>query len=224
MTAISRQVTTNQTGLHPDVPRLVARHRSNPYRRPVAEHSALAFTTVLESLTRHTRPLVLDSFCGTGQSTAILAQRHPEHLVIGVDKSAHRLGRHTGGERDNYLLLRANCEDIWHLLLQQGMRVDFHYLLYPNPWPKAGHLRRRVHGHASFPWLLQLGGVIELRSNWQTYVEEFGMALHLAGRCGVVHSVTGEPPLTLFEKKYHRSGHPLWCYRSTRAAVTNVTE
>jgi len=92
------------------------------------------------------------------------------------------------------------------------MSVEYHYLLYPNPWPKSRHLQRRVHGSAAFPFLLQLGGNIELRSNWQLYVEEFGLAMHLAGRLGWVSLTCPQEPMTLFESKYQSSGHQLWAY------------
>jgi tRNA G46 methylase TrmB len=36
-------------------------------------------------------PIILDSGCGTGRSTKILARTHPNHLVIGVDRSFVRL-------------------------------------------------------------------------------------------------------------------------------------
>jgi tRNA G46 methylase TrmB len=135
-----------------------------------------------------------------------------------VDRSAHRLAKHVAGGAGNYLLLRATAEDIWQLLLLDRRRLAAHYLLYPNPWPKSKHLQRRVHGHASFPWLLALGGDIELRSNWQLFAEEFGVAAHLAGRRGRVALLGEQAPLTLFEDKYRRSGHALWRFCS---AVTN---
>jgi tRNA G46 methylase TrmB len=146
--------------------------------------------------------------------------------VVGVDKSRNRLNRHCPGSAANYLLLQAECEDFWRLLAEKGIGVDHHYLFYPNPWPKTRHLQRRVHGNAAFYWLLQLTGVgarcgIELRSNWQTYVEEFGVALQLAGHPGRVSRLTPEPALTLFERKYRDSGQDLWAYtgviRRTRA-------
>ncbi len=209
-------MTSNQSGLHPRLAATVRRHLESPSLRPVAAHSLKAFDAVAEALARTPRPLVLDSFCGTGMSTAQIAGMHPGHLVVGVDQSAHRLQRHVP-QRGDYLLLRAQCEDIWQLLLQSGLRVDHHYLLYPNPWPKRKHLQRRIHGSASFAWLLELGGSVELRSNWRLYVEEFGVAMHLAGRRGAVARVGGDPALTLFEEKYRRSGHALWRY-SARAA------
>ena len=209
----SSPVISNQAGLHPRLAATVQRHLSHTFRRPVARHSAAAYEQLRAALAHQSRPLVLDSFCGTGQSTALLAQLHPQHLVVGVDQSCHRLQKHQPAARENYLLLRATAEDIWQLLLRDQLSLDHHYLFYPNPWPKSKYLQRRVHGHASFPWLLQLGGSVELRSNWQLYVEEFGVAMHLAGRHGAVARISGDPPLTLFEKKYRDSGHHLWRYR-----------
>lgn len=207
--------------MHPRLADTVQRHLRSPFQRPVADHARDAYAFLRQRLAESPRPLVLDSFCGKGESSAWLALRHPEHLVVGVDQSAHRLARHRGGEASNYLLLRAPAEDIWQLLLGDGLSLDYHYLLYPNPWPKGKHLQRRVHGHASFAWLLQLGGLVELRSNWQLYVEEFGTAMHLAGYRGRVTTITAEPPISAFERKYRGSGHSLWCYRG---AVTKPVE
>lgn len=208
----SQPVTSNQTGLHPRLAERVLRHLRKPHRRPVPDFSRAAFDALVEAQVRDPRPLVLDSFCGTGMSTAQLANQHPEHRVVGIDRSAARLQRHERKQAGDYLLLRADCEDIWQLLLQADWQVDCHYLLYPNPWPKAAHLQRRIHGHPAFAALVALGGHIELRSNWRVYVEEFGTALHLAGIPGLVRQLPAGPDLTRFEAKYRASGHLLWQY------------
>jgi len=210
--ANSRQVSSNQKHLHPRLTAVVRKHLATTFRKPAAPHNRAAFNSLMARLNAAPRPLVLDSFCGTGHSTATLARRHPGHLVVGIDKSSERLGKHPASSADNYMLLQADCEDIWQLLLHEGLTVDYHYLLYPNPWPKARHLQRRIHGHASFPWLLQLGGNIELRSNWLVYVEEFGWSTHLAGCHGRVARVPEGSELTLFEQKYRHSGHELWVF------------
>lgn len=216
MHTASRQVSSNQQGVHPRLAALVKKHLDSPYRRPVAAHNRAAYDLLRARLQRQRAPLVMDWFCGTGASTLLLAHRFPDHLVVGVDKSAHRLARHCVDGSGNTLLLQADCEDIWRQLVADGRLVDHHYLLYPNPWPKAKHLQRRVHGHGSLPLLLRLGGTITLRSNWQLYVEEFGLALHLAGRRGVVSTVGREEPMSPFERKYRDSGHTLWQYRSAK--------
>lgn len=217
MQANSSPVSSNQQQLHPKLAALVLRHLKGEHRAKLLAHNLSAYESLRERLAAQPRPLILDSFCGTGHSTAALAERHPGHLVLGIDKSAQRLAKHpypgTDTDRRNYLLLRADCEAIWQLLVRDGLRVDFHYILYPNPWPKAKHLQRRVHGHASFPLLLQLGGTLELRSNWQLYIEEFGVAMHLAGHRGCVSELAFDgTDLSLFEQKYRKSGHDLWAY------------
>jgi len=219
MAGNSRQVESNQTGPHRALGARVARHLREPWRKPVAAHNGPALEALAARRAADPRPLVLDSFCGTGASTRTLAARHPECLVVGIDKSAARLAKH-GEADDDYLLLRADCEAVWQVLVREGARLAAHYLLYPNPWPKAAQLQRRVHGHPAFPLLPALGGSLELRSNWRIYVEEFGIALHLAGVRGTVSAVPAETPLTPFEAKYRASGHVLWrCRAQAGSAV-----
>ena len=89
----SRPVTTNQNGLHPGLDERVRRHLAAPWRQPLHRASVTAFRRV-ERLRRSLgkeRPVVLDSGCGTGASSRLLAFRHPEALVVGVDRSAVRL-------------------------------------------------------------------------------------------------------------------------------------
>ena len=212
MQADSAPVSSNQGHTHPKLPALLHRHVNSDYRKPIAAHNQQAFDQLLAQLSEGPRPIVLDSFCGTGHSTALLAQRHPNHLIVGIDKSSHRLDKHPKEECDNYILLQAECEDIWSLLLQEDIHPDYHYILYPNPWPKSRHLQRRVHGNPAFRYLLQLGGQVELWSNWQIYVEEFGIAMTLSGHPGIVRQQRPETPITLFERKYQSSGHTLWAF------------
>lgn len=209
MQANSRPVSSSQQHAHRDLPRLVRRHLESHWRRPL--HSVTpAVRETLSAALRAGKPLILDSFCGTGHSTRVIAGHYPDCTVIGMDKSASRLERH--GERggDNYLLLRAQCEEVWTWLAEQQVHLRAHYLLYPNPWPKPGQLGRRVHGHPAFPLLLRLGGSLEMRCNWRVYAEEFGMALAIAGQQPALSVVPDGEPLSLFERKYRASGHTLW--------------
>ena len=88
MQADSKPVSSNQPHIHRKLPTVVRRHLANPSRKPVAEHSRRAFDMLLAKLAADPRPLVIDSFCGTGHSTGIIAQRHSDHLIVGIDKSS----------------------------------------------------------------------------------------------------------------------------------------
>lgn len=224
----SRPVTSSQRFVHPGLVRQVLRQRASGWRKPAQSVDAPALERLDAALAVHRGALVLDSFCGTGHSSAALARSYPQALVIGVDKSAHRLKRgpeQSGELPANCLLLQAHCEAIWRHLAQGGRKLTAHYLLYPNPWPKAAQLSRRVHGHPAFGQMLALGGIIELRSNWQVYVEEFGVALHLHGVAARIAVLKGEQPVsTHFERKYRNSGHCLWQLRANLASTSQYTD
>lgn len=209
----ARAVTSNQTGCHEQLEKVVRRHLNSRFRRPIAAHSAAAFAEAERWLSERDAPLLLDSYCGTGESTLNLARAHPDCAVIGVDKSAHRLDKHPGlfsDTPDNYLLLRADTNDFWRLALEAGWKPRRHTLFYPNPWPKSAQLQRRCHGSPLFPTLLALGGELELRSNWPIYVEEFARALQIAGHSAAAEPFQPQTPITAFERKYQAAGQALW--------------
>ena len=129
------------------------------------------------------QPLVLDSFCGTGHSTLALATRYPDAFVIGFDQSEERLKKAPAAlaQQTNACLIRAEATDLWRLFHLEGWLFQKHTLFYPNPWPKVGHLKRRVHGHPVFPIMLALSEETELRASWDIYAQEFAEAATILG-------------------------------------------
>jgi tRNA (guanine-N7-)-methyltransferase len=208
-------VRSSQAGVHPRLDGLLGRHAVAPWRAPLHRPTVAAFAALRSELGDFTAPLVLDSGCGTGASTRQLAHAFPDCLVIGVDKSAARLAR-LGARRfphreGNAIWLRGELTTFWRLALASGWRLERHYLLYPNPWPKPGQLQRRWHAHPVFPVLLALGGRIELRSNWELYAREFARAAaRLTGEAIEAVALAPAEPLTPFERKYRGSGHALY--------------
>lgn len=211
----SRTVTSNQNGVHPDLADVVRRHLTHPFQQPFKQMSRNVFEEMQRTVDSHGGPLILDSGCGTGESTLMLARRHPDSLVIGFDKSELRINK-AGGMHEtttNAAWFRADAVDVWRLANQAGWRLQHHYLLYPNPWPKRRHLRRRWHAHPVFNDLLDLGGTIHLRSNWQIYINEFAFAIKIAtGKEGVKQQVDDGMVISAFERKYRASGQVLLEY------------
>lgn len=211
--ANSRVVTSNQCGPHKKLPELVKRHLATPSRKPFSEHTLAAFDQAQSWLNGWSGPLIMDSCCGVGESTAVIAGRYPDARVIGVDKSALRTEKHQRGyaaDQPNYLVLRADLNDFWRLAHQNDWNLYRHFLLYPNPWPKSMHIKRRWHASASFADILKLGGILTVRSNWALYVEEFALALNLAGFKATPEVYDAEQPMTPFERKYRASGQQSW--------------
>jgi len=215
MQQTSRPVTSNQAGPHHDLARRVSRGLAHPLRKPIAAHTQQAFDAAAEWLAAQPGRLILDAGCGVGLSTRRLAEQFPDHAVIGVDRSDDRLKRSHGELPANARLVRADLVDFWRLAHVAGWTPERHYLLYPNPYPKASHLKMRWHGHPVFPTLLALGGLVEVRSNWRLYIDEFALAVaQVTGRQAEVSEwVPDGDYLTPFEAKYHHSGQALWRLR-----------
>lgn len=179
--------------------------------------------------------VVLDSGCGTGESTRSRVQ--PGRWILGVDKSLARMDRGAqqglevpiwrkttppkrGGMdlalRAGGLLARAELSELVALMHHEGCIVDRFDFLYPNPWPKSQHFGRRWYGHPIWPYALAVARKVELRTNWEVYAQEFAAALALwiaqeegQGQCEEWRVSPGEG-LTAFERKYAQAGHALY--------------
>ncbi len=212
--ANSRIPQSAQQGVHEGLLERVRKHLAEPFRKPFAEYNRAALAASLAGWDGKA-PLILDAGCGVGHSTIQIARQHPDHWVIGVDQSEDRLNRRKPYPEAllprNMVFVRADLVDFWRLLDERGLRLARHYILYPNPWPKIGHLGRRWHAHPVFPWIARLGGVLECRSNWGVYIDEFALALaELTGRPASRVPFVADVPLTPFERKYRDSGQTLY--------------
>ena len=209
----SKAIVSNQTGIHEKLEEIVMKHIKHSSQKPYQTHTKEAFEAINTVVQSFDGEIILDSCCGVGQSTRILAKRNPDALVIGVDKSAHRINRNveeltsnTKEEVSNFHLIRADLNDFYRLVVAAKWPVTKHYVLYPNPWPKSKHIQRRWHGSAVFPDMIKIGQQMILRSNWPLYLEEFNAAINIVGLQGVLSKVDDQEPLTPFEAKYKASG------------------
>lgn len=230
----SREVISNQQGIHENLESIVRKHFETEYKKPIAEHTHAAFNKIkdtVETELKKDTPLLFDSFCGTGISTGIIAKNNPQALVLGVDRSIARLAKTYNDELPkNAILVQAECADFWLLAKQAGWQLAKHSIFYPNPYPKAKHIKRRWHAHPAYPLLFELGGEVELRTNWKIYAEEFSQAFVYASDyfedskliCKGVETLcfdkttndnmsTNTEFMTLFEKKYFLNGQKLYC-------------
>ncbi len=205
-----RPVKPAQQKIRDDLARIVETQQNSRWQRPIAEHSDAAFTQVRDWVEASSKPLILDSCCGTGDSTRHLARTFPHAQVLGIDKSAHRLARHQRDATASYVILRADVNDFWRLALRAGWRPVRHYLFYPNPYPKASQVRKRWYASPALPVLLSLGGLLTVRSNWALYAEEFAYALDSVGVAATWRQIRVATPVSAFEAKYQARGHALY--------------
>ena len=234
-TAGARAVTTNQSDIYDKLEEVVRKYATTEFLRPVADHTRTAFAEAEAFVDKFygnssAHKVILDSGCGTGESTLNIALSHPGIPVIGIDKSAARLTKAGATFPANAFLVRAELLDFWRLALEKvktgKWQIPYHALYYPNPWPKQSEATRRFHLHPIFPTLLQLGDTIELRTNWEIYAREFAAAARVVkgdprlrgddnsgrGDDAAIDCSTFEPerPITAFERKYNEARQQLW--------------
>ena len=92
-------------------------------------------------------PLDIDIGCGKGRFTLGRAINHPERSLIGIDRLKGRIHKLEGKIR------RAGCSNA-HLLRLEAFysvayllpndRISSFFILFPDPWPKKRHYRRRL--------------------------------------------------------------------------------
>lgn len=225
----ARAVTTNQPDIYDKLEEVVRKYASTEYLRPIADHTRIAFAEAEKfvlnfyesagnerDIAGHAAyKVILDSGCGTGESTLNIAIANPDVPVIGIDKSATRLTK-AGTAPQNAFLVRAELLDFWRLALGKvkagQWHIPYHALYYPNPWPKQSEATRRFHLHPIFPTLLQLGDTLELRTNWELYAREFAEAARIATPdCSIAREpFEPERPITAFERKYKEARQQLW--------------
>jgi tRNA (guanine-N7-)-methyltransferase len=89
--------------------------------------------------------LHVDLGCGDGSFLCALAQRLPDKNFLGIERLSGRVqsSARKAASLDNVRLLQVESSYAVRYLLRAGS-VETFYLLFPDPWPKRRHHRRRI--------------------------------------------------------------------------------
>jgi tRNA (guanine-N7-)-methyltransferase len=155
-----------------------------------------------------------------GETTADIAQAHPEVNYLGVEVHAPGVGsllkQIEQRGLSNLRIVQHDAMDVVEHMLAPAS-LDGVFIFFPDPWPKKRHHKRRliqppfVHALAL---RLKPGGVLHLATDWQEYAEQ--MLEVLRGEpllANTVESFAPRPqyrPLTKFEQRGLRLGHGVW--------------
>jgi tRNA (guanine-N7-)-methyltransferase len=160
------------------------------------------------------RQLEIDLGCGDGSFLAALAGHYPERDFLGIERL---LGRARKASRKAYqvdlenlkvLRLEISYALLWLLPDHCASRI---HLLFPDPWPKKKHHKRRlvsIEFCAALTRVLEPGGEFLLKTDDEEYFEE-SMDV-LADAPGLKEApwedVTGFYPQTDFERRWLGQG------------------
>ena len=113
---------------------------------------------------------------GGGEHLAAQAQRHPEVLILGAEPFQNGVAsalRHIDEQAlDNVRVHDGDARDLMARLPDASL--DRVFVLFPDPWPKARHNKRRIvqaETVAELARLLKPGGRLRFASDWADYVD-----------------------------------------------------
>ena len=165
-----------------------------------------------------TAPVDVEIGSGKGKFLLELAAERPERNVLAVERAGkyHRLCCERAERRgiDNVRLLRTTAEDLLFRLLEPASVENF-FVLFPDPWPKKRHHKRRLITTdvvAALHRALVPGGRLLVKTDHEGYSEVISEVLAAAEGFDVLDPAEAYAglPVTGFEHKYRIEGRPIY--------------
>lgn len=157
---------------------------------------------------------------GMGETTAQIAQAHPDWNIIGAEVYKPGVGALLGridrlGLTNIRIIEYDAVEILTHMIPDESL--DAVHIYFPDPWPKKRHHKRRL----IQPWLIELlskklktGAILHMATDWPEYAEQM---LAVCQACPALANTVRQGyaprpewrPLTKFESRGLRLGHPV---------------
>ena len=176
-----------------------------PYTLPEVWHGAAA------------KPLEIDVGCHKGLFIVEMAQAHPTHNFLGIERQAKRVLK-TGKKikalhLDNADVTQGDGQGVLDQL-PEGC-ADYIHVLFPHPWPKRRHWDRRMVQDPFFKAcarVLKAGATLRIVTDHRDYWESISECIKGLGdfvKKEAVHELRSYPE-TEFQKKFLSAGLPIY--------------
>jgi len=160
-------------------------------------------------------PLVLEIGSGMGETTAAIAQAHPEADFIAVEVHGPGVGsllnRIESLQLRNLRVIRHDAVEVLNKMIADASLAAIH-LFFPDPWPKKRHHKRRLvqPGFAALAARkLAPRGTLHAATDWPDYAEHMNAVF---SREPLVEKATAgftSRPATKFAARGERLGNPI---------------
>ena len=167
-------------------------------------------------------PVTAEIGFGNGDNLLELAAAHPERDFLGVEVHRPGVGRLLLQLEQRAIgNVRVICRDAVEVLERHlnGQCLDEILVLFPDPWPKKRHHKRRLIQPDFVALLaerLKEGGTLRLATDWEPYAAEMLATLSAEPRLRNEDPESGFVPRpaerspTRFERRGERLGHQVW--------------
>ena len=160
-------------------------------------------------------PLQVDLGCGDGSFLCALAKSTPEKTFLGIERLSGRVRRacRKAANLENVRVLLAETSYAVRYLLPEAS-VEVFYLLFPDPWPKRRHQRRRVltlEFLQSIYRSLEPNGLLHIATDQLDYFQQTQrLALGDSEFEMIVGGEDVDLPPTKFERRFQEQGAPIY--------------
>ncbi|MBL8499798.1 MAG: tRNA (guanosine(46)-N7)-methyltransferase TrmB [Nitrosomonas sp.] len=165
-------------------------------------------------------PKILEIGFGMGESTATIAQSHPENDYLGIEVHTPGVGSLLNQieqlELTNLRIIQHDAVEVLQHMLPIAC-LDGVHIFFPDPWPKARHHKRRLIQQDLIARLcnpLKPGGYIHAATDWEDYAQQI---LHVLNQEAQLSNSAADyaprpdyRPLTKFEQRGIKLGHGVW--------------
>ncbi|CAG0940437.1 tRNA (guanine-N(7)-)-methyltransferase [Gallionellaceae bacterium] len=174
----------------------------------------------LEAVFGRDAPKILEIGFGMGETTAAIAQGHPDNDYLAIEVHTPGVGsllkQIEERQLSNIRIVQHDAVEVLRDMLADSA-LDGVHIFFPDPWHKARHNKRRL---IQTPFVAQLvqklrpGGYIHVATDWQDYAEQVLAVLSaeplLKNSAADYAPRPDYRPLTKFEQRGLRLGHGVW--------------
>jgi tRNA (guanine-N7-)-methyltransferase len=159
---------------------------------------------------------------GSGEALVSMAEQDPKSLYLGIEVHCSGVGRCLKSIHErglvNVRLIREDAIEVLQSMLPSRC-LDRVFLLFPDPWHKKRHHKRRIVNQQFRDLLADLlkpGACLHMATDWQEYAEYMAKEFLSDSRyknCGDARGYVQRPayrPQTRFENRGLKLGHGVW--------------
>jgi tRNA (guanine-N7-)-methyltransferase len=171
-------------------------------------------------------PVILEVGFGMGETTAAIAQAHPQVDFLAVDVHGPGVGallkQIDARSLTNVRAIRHDAVEVVAQMVPHASLAGIH-VFFPDPWPKKRHHKRRLLQAAFVHVLAQrlaAGGYLHAATDWEDYAQDilatFTAEPLLANTAEGFAPKPAWRPQTKFELRGRKLGHGVWDVLFTR--------
>lgn len=174
----------------------------------------------LDNVFGRTAAKILEIGFGMGETTAAIAQSHPQNDYLALEVHTPGVGSLLKQIKEfglkNIRIIQHDAVEVLRDMLADTV-LDGVHIFFPDPWHKTRHNKRRLIQPSFVAQLVKKikpGGYIHIATDWQDYAEQVLVVLSseksLENTAANYAPRPAYRPLTKFEQRGLRLGHGVW--------------